>query len=246
MLYKIVPRLRDALFLRQAQDKFLALLITAVLLATACGGPATPASYEAGYESSPEPAAPPSASISTLSPLELAEPALGRTGGPWSKEPAPSLSRGQRLRFERISLEQGLSQSTVLCMLQDSQGFMWFGTEGGLNRYDGYTFTAYKHDPEDPNGLGGNWIQAMLEDDSGTLWIGTSEGGLDRYDRELDQFIHYRNDPKDSSSLSDDEITTIYQDQDGVLWIGTGGGGLDRLVPSASSPRLRLYTETAH
>jgi ligand-binding sensor domain-containing protein len=55
-------------------------------------------------------------------------------------------------------------------MLQDSQGFMWFGTEDGLNKYDGYTFTVYKHDPEDPTSLGGNWIQALLEDDSGRLW----------------------------------------------------------------------------
>jgi hypothetical protein len=113
----------------------LGLLIILALFATACGGSATPASYE----SSPEPAALPSASISTLSPLELAEPALRRTGGPLSKEPALSLSKGQRLRFERISIEQGLSQSTVFCMLQDSQGFMWFGTEDGLNKYKDQT-----------------------------------------------------------------------------------------------------------
>lgn len=109
---------------------------------------------------------------------------------------------------------------------------MWFGTEDGLNKYDGYTFTVYKHDPEDPNSLSDYWISAILEDSSGTLWIGTPEGGLERYDRKLDQFTHYRNDPQNPSSLSDDEITTIYQDRDGVLWIGTGGGGLDRLVPS--------------
>ena len=82
----------------------------------------------------------------------------------------PKISAGQHLRFENISLEQGLSQSTVFSMLQDSQGFMWFGTEDGLNKYDGYTFTVNKHEPEDPNSLGGNWIQAMLKDDSGALW----------------------------------------------------------------------------
>lgn len=106
MLHKTVPKLRDALFLRQSQDRFLALLITVVLLATACGASATPASYE----SSPEPAATPSASSGqapsasapTLSPLEFAEPAM-------SGSTALSLSKGQRLRFERISIEQGLS-----------------------------------------------------------------------------------------------------------------------------------------
>lgn len=140
----------------------------------------------------------------------------------------PKISAGQHLRFDRISLEQGLSQSTIFCMLQDSQGFMWFGTEDGLNKYDGYTFTIYKHDPENVNSLSDNWIQAIFEDSSGMLWIGTREGGLVGYDRNLDQFMRYRNNPENPSSLSDDEITAIYQDQDGALWIGTGGGGLDR------------------
>ena len=86
-------------------------------------------------------------------------------------------------------------------MLQDSQGFMWFGTEDGMNQYDGYNFTIYKHDPEDPNSLGGNWVQALSEDDSGMLWIGTGDGGLSRYDRTLDQFTHYRNDLQRSWQL---------------------------------------------
>jgi signal transduction histidine kinase/ligand-binding sensor domain-containing protein len=210
----------------------LAWLVVIALLAAACRGSTPPTSLEA----SPQ--------LTVTGPVPSA-PSVGQA--PLARQALLPLSAGQRLRFERISLEQGLSQSTVFCMLQDSQGFMWFGTEDGLNRYDGYTFTVYKHDPEEPNSLGGSWIQAILEDDSGTLWIGTSDGGLDRYDRNLDQFTHYRNDPEDSSSLSDDEITAIYQDQDGVLWIGTGGGGLNRLVPSASSgqapsassPRLR-------
>jgi signal transduction histidine kinase/ligand-binding sensor domain-containing protein len=183
--------------------------IVIALLAAACSGATPPASPEA----------PPQL---TTTPLAEQPPLVQQARLP--------LSAGQHLRFERISLEQGLSQSTVFCMIQDSQGFMWFGTEDGLNRYDGYTFTVYKHDPEDPNSLGGNWIQTILEDDSGMLWVGTSEGGLDRYDRKLDQFTHYRNDPQDPSSLSDDDITAVYQDQDGDLWIGTGGGGLDRLV----------------
>lgn len=141
---------------------------------------------------------------------------------------AKKISPDQHLRFETISLEQGLSQSTVFCMLQDSQGFMWFGTEDGLNKYDGYTFTIYKHDHEEPNSVSNNWISAMLEDASGTLWIGTIEGGLDRYDQKLDQFTHYQNNPADPSSLSNNEITAIYQDQDSILWIGTSNGGLDQ------------------
>ena len=193
-----LPSLRDALTL--------ALLVAVVLLVAACAGSTTPTLSE------------PKTTPTTSQPDPVLE----------TRSPAPQVSPRQHLRFERISLEQGLSQSTVFCMLQDSQGFMWFGTEDGLNKYDGYTFTVYKNDSDDPNSLGSNWISAMLEDDSGALWIGTRDGGLDRYDRTLDQFTHYRNDPEDSTSLSDDEITALYQDPDGVLWIGTGSGGLDR------------------
>jgi signal transduction histidine kinase/ligand-binding sensor domain-containing protein len=141
---------------------------------------------------------------------------------------ARKIETGQHLRFEHISLEQGLSQSTVFCMLQDSQGFMWFGTEDGLNKYDGYNFTIYKPEPEDPNSLAVRWIQTLFEDDSGMLWIGTNKGGLSRFDRTLDHFIHYRNDPGDPGSLSNDDVTAIYQDMEGTLWIGTSGGGLNR------------------
>jgi len=75
-----------------------------------------------------------------------------------------TFSPGQRLRFERISVEQGLSHSTVACVLQDSRGFMWFGTRDGLNRYDGAGVQVYKHDPQDANSLGHNQISALAED----------------------------------------------------------------------------------
>jgi len=136
----------------------------------------------------------------------------------------PKISVGQSLRFERISLEQGLSQSTVFSIIQDSQGFMWFGTEDGLNKYDGYNFTVYKNDPDNPKSLSGNWVGKILEDDSGMLWIGTSDKGLSRYDRDLDQFTGFRHVTGDPSSLSNDEIKSIFQSTDGTLWIGTGGG----------------------
>ena len=122
----------------------------------------------------------------------------------------------------------------MFCILQDSKGFMWFGTEDGLNKYDGYTFTVYKHDPEDPNSISDNWIQAIYEDRSGDLWIGTLDGGLARFDREKEAFSHYQHDPQDPRSLSDNEVTSIHQDSSGALWVGTTRG-LDRLVPLPSS-----------
>jgi ligand-binding sensor domain-containing protein len=83
-------------------------------------------------------------------------------------------------KFEHIGREQGLAASSVLSILQDRQGFLWFGTEDGLFRYDGYVMTVYKHDPLDSTSLGNNNVFALLEDRSGTLWIGTAGGGTIR------------------------------------------------------------------
>ncbi len=150
-------------------------------------------------------------------------------------------------RFEHISIEQGLSQVTVYCILQDSQGFMWFGTEDGLNRYDGYTFTIYRRDPEDPATLGANTVRALYEDSSGRLWVGT-DGGLDLFDRSAQRFVHYRHDPTDPRSLSHDSVTTLYEDAAGTLWIGTDGG-LNRLVLSEAEgfdPVAGAFTAYRH
>jgi hypothetical protein len=73
------------------------------------------------------------------------------------------------LRFDHISIEQGLSQSSARVIFQDSRGFLWFGTEDGLNRYDGYTFKTYKPDPDDPASLSGRWINSIVEDQDGFL-----------------------------------------------------------------------------
>lgn len=133
----------------------------------------------------------------------------------------------QRLKFERISLEQGLSQSTVNCILQDRYGFMWFGTQDGLNRYDGYTFTIYRHHAGDVNSLSVNYIWSLAEDQDGALWIATEGGGLDRFDRDTGQFIHYRAGTT-SDSLTNDFVRVVYQDHAGTLWVGTYGGGLHK------------------
>ncbi|MCP4410783.1 MAG: hypothetical protein GY807_24195, partial [Gammaproteobacteria bacterium] len=76
--------------------------------------------------------------------------------------------------FERITVEQGLSQGTIYCILQDRRGFLWFGTQGGLNKYDGYGFTVYQADPNNPHSVGSNEVVALHEDHEGRLWIGTS------------------------------------------------------------------------
>jgi ligand-binding sensor domain-containing protein/signal transduction histidine kinase len=131
---------------------------------------------------------------------------------------------GQNIGFEHISLEQGLSQSSVYCILQDSQGFMWFGTADGLNRYDGYSFVVYRHDPGDPHSLSNNTVLALYEDREGVLWVGTNGGGLEKFDRATGRFEQYRSNPKDPHTLSGDTILSLYEDRSGVLWIGTSVG----------------------
>ncbi len=95
------------------------------------------------------------------------------------------------IRFEHISLDRGLSQSVVLAILQDQQGFLWFGTQEGLNRYDGYEFIVYKNDPSDPYSISNSFVQALYEDDDGILWIGTFGGGLNRFDPRTEKFTAY-------------------------------------------------------
>jgi hypothetical protein len=99
---------------------------------------------------------------------------------------APQIVAPQRpnavIRFQKISLEEGLSQGIVNVILQDQRGFIWFGTQDGLNRYDGYNFKVYKTNPEDPTSLSDNWVESLFEDKDGYIWIGTYQGGLNKYD----------------------------------------------------------------
>ncbi len=132
------------------------------------------------------------------------------------------------IRFERITNEDGLSVSVVYALAQDRQGFLWFGSEDGLNRYDGKEFVVYKHDPDNPDSLGHNWVDTLLVDRDGRLWIGTTGGGLDGYDPSSGHFTHYRYAAGDPASLGSDMVDALFEDRRGRLWVGTDMG-LDRL-----------------
>ena len=125
--------------------------------------------------------------------------------------------------FERVSIEQGLSQVTVFCQFQDHRGFMWFGTMDGLNRYDGYEFKVFRQDPTDKHSISNNRIKAIYEDHKNILWVGTDEG-LNSYDFDSGKFKIYKHNSGDSSSLSHDYINMIFEDHSGILWIGTNAG----------------------
>ncbi|MEO6721025.1 MAG: two-component regulator propeller domain-containing protein [Ferruginibacter sp.] len=135
-----------------------------------------------------------------------------------------SFSQKQNLKFEHLDINAGLSQNHIMCILQDSRGFMWFGTRDGLNKYDGYKVTGYKNDPKGSNSISNNYISAIMEDAKGIIWIGTRGGGLNRYDRETNKFKSFKNIAKDPNSISNDLITGLNKDSEGNLWICTENG----------------------
>ncbi len=139
-----------------------------------------------------------------------------------------------RLRFEQLSTEQGLPQQSVLSVLQDRHGFMWFATQGGVARFDGYRTTVFRHDREDPSSLSANRVWRIFEDRQGTLWLGTAEGGLNRFDAASESFRAYRHDPANPSSIPNDRIWDLYQDRRGAMWVATSGG-LTRFDPAAGT-----------
>ncbi len=128
------------------------------------------------------------------------------------------------LKFGRLTSEDGLSNDSVWGIAQDSQGFMWFGTLDGLNRYDGNDFKLYRHDPDDPHRLSDNTIRGLIADHTGTLWIGTWAKGLNQFDRSTERFIRYQHNPDDPRSLSNDSIRAVIEDRTGSLWVGTMDG----------------------
>jgi methyl-accepting chemotaxis protein/ligand-binding sensor domain-containing protein len=134
-------------------------------------------------------------------------------------------SQTTNLVFERITVKEGLSQSTVNYIMQDQHGFMWFATFGGLNRFDGYTFKIYQNDENDSTSISNNGIINMCEDSAGFIWI-TNNGntGLDKYDPSTDKFIRYSHSPSDNMSLSSNEIHHVMQDKSGNIWICTSKG----------------------
>ena len=130
----------------------------------------------------------------------------------------------RHITFDRINLPGGAYGNYITSMVQDHQGYMWFGTWGGLHRYDGYQVTTFIHRPDDAISLANTWVECLYVDRDGDLWVGTYGGGLDRFDRDVEGFSHYRHDPADSSSLSQNVVTAILEDTSGVLWVGTHGG----------------------
>ena len=106
----------------------------------------------------------------------------------YARSTAQKLLMPDDLVVERIGVKQGLSQGMINDVYQDKQGFMWIGTKDGLNRYDGYQITTYRHNPNDPHSLPDNYVNAMLEDAQGNFWVGTNGKGLFLFDKKTEKF----------------------------------------------------------
>jgi ligand-binding sensor domain-containing protein/signal transduction histidine kinase len=148
---------------------------------------------------------------------------------------ADASSASPPLRFTHLTTDQGLSQNHIQAILQDRQGFMWFSTRDGLNRYDGNSFVVFKHNHYDPGTLSGNFIQDLLEDDQGCLWIATFDGGINKFDPATERFTHYRHDPNNPNSIGSDAVVCIARDSRGYLWFGTGNGSLNKFDPATET-----------
>ena len=146
------------------------------------------------------------------------------------------------VKFEHLGSEDGLSQSSVNCILQDRYGLMWFGTQDGLNLFDGTTFRVFQNQPGDSTSLSSNYIVSMCEDIDSNLWIGTLEGGLNYFDRKSEHFKVFRNNPEAPGSISNNTAWSVLVDSEGILWVATSNG-LNRYDRHTSHFTVYLHQE---
>ena len=134
---------------------------------------------------------------------------------------------GDDIHFNHLPVTDGPSQTRVSQIVQGDLGFIWFGTQQGLNRYDGYKFKVFTHDPTDPSSLGGAFIYSLFKDRSGGLWVGTDQS-LDRFEPATESFTHLHLDQRNPI------VVQIRQDSTGILWMATANG-LYRFDPANQS-----------
>lgn len=144
-------------------------------------------------------------------------------------------SQSNNIRFQHLDINAGISQNHIICILQDSRGFMWFGTRDGLNKYDGYQFTIYRHDTKDTNSISNDFISSIVEDSKGFIWVATRGGGINRYDRKKDNFTCFLNNPTNKNSIASNLIDGLTKDNNDNLWICTENMGMDFFDTKTSS-----------
>jgi signal transduction histidine kinase/ligand-binding sensor domain-containing protein len=166
------------------------------------------------------------------------QPAVAQSAAPGSAPVIRHAAGGDGLphdlKFSHLTVKDGLAQNNVVAILQDRQGFMWFGTGEGLNRYDGHSFVVYRNDPKDPGSLSHNFIRTVFEDDQGYLWV-AAYPGINRFDPRTERTTRYVHDPNNPKSFSGDSLASVTADRRGHLWFATLDSGLDRFDPATET-----------
>lgn len=141
------------------------------------------------------------------------------------------------LILEHLTTSDGLPQGTVMTTLQDSQGFIWLGTEDGLVRYDGHEMVRYAYSRASRSGLPGNFIYQVIEDANHDIWIAIKDSGVARWNRSTDTFNVYRHDPINVHSISSDSVRALALGPGGQIWVGSSDSGIDVVDPNSGPVR---------
>lgn len=146
--------------------------------------------------------------------------------------------------FNHLTVEQGLSQSSVTCIFQDSKGFMWFGTQDGLNRYDGYNIQVFKNNPTDSTSLSNNFVFSIYEDTFGNMYVETQGGIFQKYNRINESFTKLKKEDINFKGAKFNTVNAFFEDSNGVKWIGgmSAGTGLQRIDETS---KIYIYKHNA-
>jgi ligand-binding sensor domain-containing protein len=139
-----------------------------------------------------------------------------------------SFAQVSDLKFDHLDNIRALNYRSITAITQDAQGFIWYGSQDGLLRYDGYDVKVFKNEIGNPNSLSDNNIRALEADTLGNIWIATQGGGLSCYVTKEERFINYKNDPQNKNSISGNAVWSVMTDSKGILWVGTWSNGLNR------------------
>tara|TARA_R110002126_G_scaffold30602_1_gene99806 strand:+ start:68994 stop:73262 length:4269 start_codon:yes stop_codon:yes gene_type:complete len=147
----------------------------------------------------------------------------------------------ERIDFNYIDGNQGLSENIVNDITQDQNGFIWLATNDGLNRYDGYKMTYFRYDPENQSSLSSNVLESLWVSKKGMLWIGTSDGGLNRYNPINNSFKRFQNDPEDETTIPVGIVDDVTEDTNGNIWVIIRSKGVYRLQQNKNRTEFIFY-----